>query len=76
MLYTVKYRLPNQWLWRKCNRVKGDETMPGGNRSLQFEDDTRLEIPREAVIQFSKERHVLILQNMEQEAGQKLPLKK
>ncbi len=75
MLYTVKYKSPGACFWRKVKRVKGDGIMPeNGNRYLILNDDSRLEIPKRALIHFSRGRYEMIKQQMEKEAGQPLKM--
>lgn len=73
MLYTVKYRKPRWFLWRKLKRVKGDGIIETYNsRFFILEDETRIEIPMTFMFQFSKERFMGIKNQMESETGQNL----
>jgi len=80
MIYTVKYKTKGDFFWKTVKRVKGDfcgSEADGlaGIRVLILEDETRMEIPLSStVFKFSSERFLLIRQNMEKEAGQKLPV--
>lgn len=80
MTYTVKYKRTKDWFWTTVKKVKGDMTSgaPDGHpaiRVLILDDETRLEIPcGDTVFKFSKERFLVIKQNMEREAGQKIPV--
>ena len=80
MLYTVKYKTKGSFFWKTIRKVKGDLTGTAadglvGVRILILEDERRIEIPIEStVFQFSSERFLLIRQNMEREAGQKVPV--
>jgi hypothetical protein len=77
MTYTVKYRTKNQWFWRTLKNVKGDlvgTDIPGDQRVFILEDETRVEVPGVGTeFIFSPGRFLLIKQNMEEEAGQKIP---
>ena len=76
MTYTVKYKKKFDIFWSKIKKVKGDLIINEYNypvRVLILEDETRIEIPLfETIFQFSKERFIVIKQNMEKESGQKL----
>lgn len=73
MLYTVEYKLAGAWFWRRLRRVKGDLILKeNGNRCIYLEDETRVEIPKTAVVKFSRERFLSIQANMSKEAGQKI----
>ncbi len=72
MTYTVKYKLRNQFFWRKIKNVKGDlfhKDIPV-HRIFILEDESRIEIPiLDTIFSFSKERFIVIKQNMEKESG-------
>jgi hypothetical protein len=77
--YTVKYRRKGDWLWRTLKNVKGDllaPELPGSPRVFILADETRVEVPAAdgLEIRFSKERFIVIKQNMERDAGQVLPV--
>lgn len=76
MLYTVKYKLKNQWFWRTVKKVRGDflgTDMPVPCRILTLEDETRIEIPLEGTLfEFSNGRYLTIKKNMEKEANTKI----
>jgi hypothetical protein len=42
------------------------------HRYLILSDESRLEIPMNVIMRFSKERHFMILENMKKEAGKTL----
>ena len=76
MTYRVYYKLQGQWFWRKISKVKGDfvsndiHTTP---RVLILHDESRIEIPIDGTLfKFSKDRFLVIKQNMEKESGQKI----
>ena len=78
MTYTVKYKLFGQKYFRKVKYVKGDliaQDVSGNPRILILDDETRLEIPTNGTIfEFSKERFLVIKQNMEKESGQTIAI--
>jgi hypothetical protein len=75
ILYTVKYRLPGQWFWRKIKNVKGDSSIPELTntnhpyRIILKADGGRFEIPWTAEFVFSKEREASIAASIRREAG-------
>jgi hypothetical protein len=75
MTYTVKYKLENQFFWRKINNVKGDfvvNDIVSNPRVFVLDDETRIEIPTKGTqVIFSKERFVVIKQNIEKENGKR-----
>lgn len=80
MIYSVKLvHVPTETSV-KYTKVKGDfvgQASDGlaGLRVLILENDTRVEYPiSEYIAEFSKERFDVLRQNMEKEAGQKLPI--
>ena len=77
MSYTVKYKHDAQWLWRTIKNVKGDliaTEIPGSPRVFILADESRVELPSNGLkLRFSKERYIVIKQNMEKESGQVLP---
>ena len=80
MTYTVKYKKIGSFFWNTVKNVKGDITgsvsdgLPGV-RVLILNDESRMEIPCEGtVIKFSRERFLVIRQNMERESGQQIPV--
>ena len=79
MTYTIKYRKKGQFFYRTVDKVKGDfvaTDVPGAPRVFVLEDETRVEVPSvDTEFVFSKERFIVIKQRMEEEAGQKIPLK-
>ncbi len=74
MTYIVRYRRVNQWLFRTIKGVKGDlfaEDLPHRPRIFILEDESKVEIPCVGTeFRFSKERFLVIKQNMEQQSGQ------
>lgn len=76
MTYTVYYRLKSSKFWQTVKNVKGDGLLPGNaHRYLILQDESRLEIPMEGTeFKFSRERFLIIKQNMEKESGLSLPL--
>lgn len=79
MYYTVWYKLSSSFFWHKLKHVKGDllpTDMPEKMRVFILKDESRVEVPLVGTsFRFSRERWVSILKKMEEEAGQKLPLK-
>lgn len=83
MKYVVWYKSPGLFSrWKKVKGVTGDTIVETDNnqampvRVLFLENKERLEIPMSFLIRFSKERFYDIKDQMEQEAGQALPIKK
>ena len=78
MVYSVKYRKVGSFFWCKIKNVKGDLSMINEGlpvRVFILENEVRHEIPAlEHEFVFSKERHSMILVNMEKQAGQKIPM--
>lgn len=76
--YTVFYRKPTWFFWRKFKGITGDSqqydqhmrAVPGVRvlyRSKRTQDDTRIEIPTSLIITFSDERKINIDQRAEAE---------
>ena len=83
MRYVVWYKSPGFLSrWKKVKGVTGDTIVETDNnqampvRVLFLENKERLEIPMSFLIRFSQERFYDIKDQMEQEAGQTLPIKK
>ena len=76
MLYTVNYKRERDWTWTKLSKVIGDGIMEDSKTPTRYfilEDNSRIEIPIEGTeFRFSPERFLLIKQNMEKEANQKI----
>lgn len=68
--YTVRYRQPGQWLWRRVRRVRGDGIEAGQFRWLAMEDDSLLYLSLQAEVYFPPERQEIITRKMSREAGQ------
>lgn len=81
MLYTVYYKKPGRIFWHKIKDVEGDtiiETVKGQAlpvRAIFLVNKTRLEIPMDCIIKFSKERFYDVQASLEREAGQKITTK-
>ena len=81
MLYTVRYKKPGGIFWHKIKDVEGDtiiETARGQAlpvRAIFLANKTRLEIPMDCVIKFSRERFYNVQANLEREASQKIKTK-
>lgn len=81
MLYTVWYKKPGRIFWHKIKDVEGDtiiETEKGQAlpvRAIFLVNKTRLEIPMDCIIKFSKERFYDVQATLEREAGQKIKTK-
>lgn len=77
-MYNISYRLKGQWFWRTI-KVKGDavSNQIGPSHILCIlPDESTFSIPLSGtLLRYSKERHFMILKQMEAEAGQKIPLK-
>ena len=81
MKYVVSYKKPEQFWWRRIRNVVGDTILEHNQsvlpmRVLFLADNVRIEIPMDCIIRYSKERFYSIKDQMEQEAGQTLPVKK
>ena len=78
MTYSVKYKRDGMFFYRTIKNIKGDSTRMSEGlpvRIFILTDERLIEIPIPTTeFRFSKERHTVILQNMEKEAGQKLPV--
>lgn len=77
-LYTVKYKKNNAWFWTTMKSVKADGCMQPEvgvpYRWFILGDDTRLEIPmNDMIFLFTSDRFINIKENMELQAGQKIP---
>lgn len=83
MLYTVRFKKPRALFWKKIKNVEGDTILrddsprigtnqPFNVRVLFLADKSRIEIPMNCIIKFSKERHFDIKDEMEKELGQKV----
>ncbi len=91
MKYTLYYKTPGMLFWHKLKKVRGDSIIWLSSRPvdksqgmineiavrvIELEDRTRIEIPVEGIIiKYSKERFFFIKEKVEQEAGQKIPIK-
>ena len=69
LTYTVKYKQPGQWFWRTVKKVKGDNSLTN-YRQLFLESGEVLQFPYFTTFKFGKERELVIIKNMEKEAGQ------
>ena len=60
--YWVKYKLPNQWFWRKIDNIKEDGIVEETGQRWFFDKyNKRIEIPNTCLFIFSELRHELIL---------------
>lgn len=67
--YTVKYRQPGQWFWRKLKNVKG--TAAEVNFwAFHCEDDSLHYVSLQAEVYFPPERQAIITHQMSKKAGQ------
>lgn len=77
MLYTVWYKKPGRIFWHKIKDVEADTIIETGKgqalpvRAIFLVNKTRLEIPMDCVIKFSKERFYDVQANLEREVGQR-----
>ena len=78
MLYSVKYRKTDSFFWRKIKNIKGDGFFENTKqRFFTLDDESMIEIPiNDMIFKFDRNRFLDIKQNMENQAGQTLPLKK
>jgi hypothetical protein len=77
MTYTVSYKKLGSFFWTTIKNVKGDliaTDLPHPARILILQDESKIEVPmvEGMLFKFSKERFIVIKQNMEKESGQKL----
>jgi len=76
MNYTVKYKTPKQFFWRKVKKVKGDFILDlTGHYGLVLEDESQILIPPGSEIIFGKGRFWSIKKRKEEEVGQELKVK-
>lgn len=75
-LYTVKYKKPGWFFWRKIKNVKGDGILFGGpnnqavpSRYFILSDDSRIEMPTGMIFKFDPYRCRVIEANIRREAG-------
>jgi len=68
MTYTVWYGKGR--FNHKLERVKGDGVLDKDYRWFILDDETRIELPRTYCFKFSKERFLVIQENMRKETGQ------
>ena len=81
MTYTVWYKTPNQWFWRKINKVVGegiehqfyDEQGRLVHRPpfrfIVCEDDTQYQIPVDSLLKFCPRRVKVIEKELKRESG-------
>jgi hypothetical protein len=75
MLYTVKYKKPQWWFWRKLKNVKGDGIVFGGSgqaipvRYFILMDESRVELPSSMMFRFDPDRFRMIQEDMRRETG-------
>jgi len=61
--YTIKYKLPNQWFWRKVSNIKEDGIVEETGARWAFDKyNIRYEFPSNCLFIFDEDRHVLILE--------------
>ena len=66
--YTVKYRQPGQWLWRRVKGVRGDG-VEGMFRYFHTDDDAILYVSAQAEVLFPPQRQQVITKQMSKHAG-------
>ncbi len=77
-MFTVNYKLATQFFWRsfKAKGDAADNISHGSHLLFILPDESHLLIPKEGTaFKFSKDRHYMILKKMEEQSGQKIPLK-
>jgi hypothetical protein len=75
MLYSVQYKKPESFFFRKIKNVKGDGICEAtGSRYFILADETRIELPCSCHFKFSKDRFNVIKSMMEQQTGQAIPV--
>lgn len=81
MLYTIWYKKPGKIFWHKIKDVEGDTIIESDKgqalpvRAIFLANKTRLEIPMDCVIKFSRERYYDVQAALEKEASQKTKTK-
>ena len=71
--YTVKYRQPGQWLWRKVKGVMGDGFVANDKvRYFTTDKDEMIYISSDAEVFFPPERQKVIERSMAAETGQQI----
>lgn len=81
MLYTIWYKKPGRIFWHKVKDVEGDTIIETGKgqglpvRVIVLANKTRLEIPMDCIIKFSRERLYDVQANLEREARLKTKTK-
>jgi len=68
--YTIKYRQPGQWFWRKIKNVKGTQFTEGKFWAFHTDDDALHYISGNAELYFPPERQAIITHQMSREIGQ------
>lgn len=59
--YTVKYKLPNQWFWKKLTNIREDGIVEEIQQRWFYNRlNERFEVPNTCQFKFSPERHELI----------------
>ena len=81
MLYTVKYKYKNDIFWKIIKNVKGDGFIISEHgfhydvRYFILNDESRIEVStKNCIFKFSKERYMSIVERMEIDAKQKVPI--
>lgn len=78
LVFSVKYKKKGQWFWRTLIGIKGDarQNFLGADHIMFIRaDESSVLVPVAGTeFQFSRERHELILKQMEKDAKQKLPV--
>lgn len=70
--YTVYYKLPKQFFWRKLKNVKADLLMTDQNPQMRvfiLDNEERIEIPINHLFKFSKERYYAITNAEKEKVG-------
>lgn len=68
--YTVWYRQPGQWFWRKVKNVTGDGIYSDLKvRFLTLADDTLIHLSVHAEVKFDPHRMIVVQNQMSKEAG-------
>lgn len=79
MNYTVNFKLKQSFFWKTYKNVKADlvsTDLGTPMRVLILDDESRVEIPLDGTqFKFCSKRFLAIKKQMEQEAGQTLPIR-
>jgi len=76
MQYTVSYKMPGWWFWRRLRGVVGDDVLYAASghtapmRVFTLADKRRVELPCTMMIRYDARRHRAIEDDIRRRAGQ------